>query len=218
MMRPARDLPVVGRAATCFQPLPACPEAGGGAFSVTWRREMFAVIGRTQMTRHPWCARLSAKTASLPAALTGPRAVVFVLAVAVISGCDRSPAAPSAAGGQPVTLSRVRIDGPAVVAPGDSPRYAAIAEYSDGSSKDVTATATWFPNGAEFPIHFTSPGIAAPAQRGEALVSANAGMLGRLNVLVLEPGTFKLTGLVSETGVGALYGARSKCCPVLGRV
>jgi hypothetical protein len=155
------------------------------------------------MSRHPCHARLSAKTAWSPAALTRACAVVFVLAITAISGCDRSPAAPSATGGTPSSsvpiVSRVRIDGPTLVAPGESPRYAAIAEYSDRSAKDVTATALWFPNATSFPIHFTSPGIAAPAQRGEALVVANAGTVGRLNVLVLEPGTFKLSGVVSET-------------------
>ena len=135
------------------------------------------------------------------------RGALFVIALAGISSCDRSPAAPSPAAEQPVTLSRVRIDGPTLVAPGDSPRYMAIAEYSDGSSKDVTATASWFPNAELFPIYFTSPGIAAPARRGEATVSANAGGIGRLTVRVLEPGTFKLGGPLSETGVGALHGA-----------
>ena len=130
-----------------------------------------------------------------------------MIALAGIGNCDRSPAAPSSAAEQPVILSRVRIDGPTLVAPGESPRYAAIAEYSDGSSKDVTATALWFPNSTSFPIHFTSPGIAAPAERGEALVVANAGTVGRLSVLVLEPGTFKLSGVVSEEGVGVLFGA-----------
>ena len=108
----------------------------------------------------------------MPAVAGWARGALLVIALAGISSCDRSPAAPSPAAEQPVTLSRVRIDGPTLVAPGDSPRYMAIAEYSDGSSKDVTATASWFPNAESFPIHFTSPGIAAPARRGEATVSA----------------------------------------------
>ena len=139
------------------------------------------------------------------------RAVAIVLAVTAISGCDRSPAGPSPGGGAPPsvpTVSRLRIDGPTSVAPGESPQYKAIAEYSDGSSKDVTATASWLPNATSFPIHFTSPGAAAPAQRGEVTIVTNAsGTIARLNVLVLEPGTFKLSGPVSEAGVGALFGA-----------
>lgn len=148
------------------------------------------------------------------------RAVAIVLAVSAISGCDRSPAGPSAAGGPPSvpTLSGLRIDGPTSVAPGDSPRYAAIAEYSDGSLKDVTATALWFPNAPSFPIHFTSPGIAGTARRGDANIVANAsGMRATLNVLVLEPGTFKLSGPVSEAGVGALYGATVEVLSGIGQ-
>jgi hypothetical protein len=147
------------------------------------------------------------------------RAALFVIALAGIGSCDRSPAAPSPAptAGQPAAVSRVRIEGPTLAAPGDSLRYTAIAEYSDGSSKDVTATASWFPNAESFPIHFISPGIAAPAQRGEATVVANAGAIGRLTVLVLEPGTFRLTGAVSETGVGPLSGATVEVLSGIGQ-
>lgn len=148
------------------------------------------------------------------------RMVVFVLACTAISGCDRSPAGPSAAGGPPSVpiVSGLRIDGPTSVAPGESPRYAAIAEYSDGSSKDLTATALWFPNATSFPIHFTSPGIAAPARRGDANIVANAsGMRATLNVLVLEPGTYKLSGLVSEADVGPLYGATVEVLSGIGQ-
>jgi hypothetical protein len=148
------------------------------------------------------------------------RAVALVLAVAAISGCDRSPAGPSAAGGPPTSVpivTGVRIDGPTLVAPGESPHYIALEEYSDGSTKDVTATALWFPNAGGFAIHFTGPGVAAPAERGETLVVANAGKIARLNVLVLEPGTFKLRGLVSEGGVGTLSGATVEVLSGIGQ-
>jgi hypothetical protein len=144
------------------------------------------------------------------------RALLFVVALAGVSSCDHSP--PAAPAGQPPTLSRVRIDGPALVAPGDSPRYTAIAEYSDGSSKDVTTTATWFPNAESFPIYFISPGTAGPARRGEAVVSARAeAVVGRLTVMVLEPGTFKLSGPVSETGVGSLFGVTVEVLSGIGQ-
>jgi hypothetical protein len=150
------------------------------------------------------------------------RAVAFVLAVTAICGCDRSPAGPSPAGGPSPSapiVTGLRIDGPTSVAPGESPRYAAIAEYSDGSSKDVTATASWFPAARTgFPICFTDPGVAAPAERGEVTIVANAsGRMARLNVLVLEPGTFKLSGPVSEAGVGALYGATVEVLSGIGQ-
>jgi hypothetical protein len=53
--------------------------------------------------------------------------------------------------------------------------------------------------------------VAADAKRGEITVSAIAGgKVGFLNVLVLEPGTYKLKGEVSESGVGSLTGATVK--------
>jgi hypothetical protein len=172
---------------------------------------------RTKMTQTVVRRARRRRRTVVPAGAGWARGALLVIALAGIGSCDRSPAAPSPAAGQPVTLSRVRIDGPTLVAPGDSPRYTAIADYSDESSKDVTATALWFPNAESFPIHFTSPGIAAPAQRGEATVSANAGGIGRLTVLVLEPGTFKLTGPVSEPGVGALNGATVEVLSGIGQ-
>jgi hypothetical protein len=148
----------------------------------------------------------------------------WVLILFIVGCGDSSPTAPGAQSpapapaGQPPTLSRVRIDGPALVAPGDSPRYTAVAEYSDGSSKDVTTTATWFPNGESFPVHFVSPGVAAPARRGEAVVSARAdAVAGRLTVMVMEPGTFKLSGPVSETGVGSLFGVAVEVLSGIGQ-
>lgn len=150
--------------------------------------------------------RRACRPSRIAGAAFGWTRAAWLVALASIGSCDRSPAAPTPAESQPVTLSRVRIEGPTLVAPGDSPRYTAIAEYSDGSSKDVTATALWMPNSESFPIHFTSPGTAAPAIRGEAVVAAIAGAVGRLTVMVMEPGTFKLSGTVSETGVGALFG------------
>lgn len=157
--------------------------------------------------------------AAVPAAVGRLCAASLVVALASISSCDKSPAAPSTApaAGRPVTLSRVRIDGPTRVAPGDSPRYTAIAEYSDGSSKDVTDTAQWSPSHESFPMHFIGPGITAPAQRGEVTVAVNAGAIGRLTVMVLEPGTFKLSGPVSETGVGALSGVTVEVLSGIGQ-
>ena len=163
----------------------------------------------------------------IPSAVIGgkmsvARAVAIVLAVTAISGCDRSPAGPSPGGGSPPSVPIVtglRIDGPTSVAPGESPQYTAIAEYSDGSSKDVTATALWFPAARTgLPICFTDPGVAAPAQRGEVTIVANlSGRLARLTVLVLERGTFKVTGLVSEAGVGALSGATVEVLSGIGQ-
>ena len=86
--------------------------------------------------------------------------------------------------------------------------------YSDGSSKDVTAGALWSPTYSEtwdpvsrasFALSFTSSGVTAAGLRGERnLFALYEGMRGMLNVLVLEPGTFKLSGVVSDSSGGLL--------------
>jgi hypothetical protein len=104
----------------------------------------------------------------------------------------------------------VRVNGPTEVAPGTTVAYTAIAQYSDGASRDVTATALWSPTPDRtwFPLRFTSPGKATASDRGEVLVSAAMeNKVGSLNVLVLEPGTFKLSGVVSEAGGRTLTAA-----------
>ena len=86
--------------------------------------------------------------------------------------------------------------------------------YSDGSSKDVTAAALWSPTYSEgwdpvsrasFALSFTSPGVTAARLRGERnLFALYEGKRGMMNVLVLEPGTFKLSGGVSDSSGGLL--------------
>jgi hypothetical protein len=135
--------------------------------------------------------------------------VLLLILAWACDGGNGSPTSPSQ-----VTLLGIRVSGPTSVAPGSTAQYTATAEYSDGSSKDVTAGAFWSPTYSEtwdpvsragFALSFTSPGVTAAAIRGErnlfALYEGNRGML---NVLVLEPGTFKLSGVVSNSSGGML--------------
>ena len=78
----------------------------------------------------------------------------------------------------------------------------------------MTAAALWSPTYSEtwdpvsragFALSFTSPGVTAAGLRGERnLFALYEGMRGMLNVLVLEPGTFKLSGGVSDSSGGLL--------------
>jgi hypothetical protein len=64
----------------------------------------------------------------------------------MLSACGKTPSQPSAAPSQapPPTpppgaaLTSVRVSGPTRVAPGETARYTATADYADGASKDVT--------------------------------------------------------------------------------
>jgi hypothetical protein len=78
------------------------------------------------------------------------------------------------------------------------------------SVKDVTATALWSPtpNRTWLPLRFTSSGEATASSRGEVLVAAAVeNKVGSLTVFVLEPGTFKLSGVLSEAGKKTLTDA-----------
>ena len=134
--------------------------------------------------------------------------LLMVLAWACDGG-NGSPTSPSE-----LTLLGIRVSGPATVAPGETAHYTATAEYSDGSSKEVTAGALWSPTYSEtwdpvsragFALSFTSPGVTAAGIRGERnLFALYEGKRGMLNVLVLEPGTFRLSGVVTDSSGGSL--------------
>lgn len=140
----------------------------------------------------------------------------YVLLMMLASACDGGNGSPTSPSSSQVTLVNVRVSGPTSVTPGDTAQYTATAEYSDGSSKDVTAEALWSPQYSEtwdpvtrasVALSFTSPGVTAAATRGERRLAANyQGKIGILSVLVLEPGTFKLAGVVSESRGSALSG------------
>ena len=137
-----------------------------------------------------------------------------VLLLMLAWACDGGNGSPTSPSPSQVTLLRIRVSGPATVAPGETAHYTATAEYSDGSSKDVTAGALWYPAYSEswdsvsragFVLSFTSPGVTAAGLRGERnLFALYEGKRGMLNVLVLEPGTFKLSGVVSDSSGGSL--------------
>jgi hypothetical protein len=107
-----------------------------------------------------------------------------------------------------VTVTAIRVSGPTRVAPGASAEYTATAGFSDGSSKDVTTQATWSPTGHFGALYFTGAGTAQAANRGESVVTArlNSKNSAPLTVLVLEPGTFRVSGAVTESAGRALPG------------
>lgn len=152
------------------------------------------------------------------------RLALLASSLAGASGCSHSPTSPSPSGiptppnATAPGVIELRMEGPTRVTPGESPRYAAIEVYADGATKDVTSTAMWTPAATGFPIYFTAPGVTAPATRGEALLVAYNGRLARMQVLVLEPGTFKLSGsVVSAAGGGPLAGATVEVVSGIGQ-
>ena len=146
-------------------------------------------------------------------------ATMFGLGLAgVLSGGGKSSAAPSPAP-QPQaapspapspavpSIVRLRIDGPASIAPRGNGvsvvQFTATATRADGSSDDVTATAKW--NASRYAIvHPTGrPGEMQAESRGEAVIEASAGGVNaELPVLVLEVDTFKVSGAITDVATG----------------
>jgi carboxypeptidase family protein len=144
--------------------------------------------------------------------------LAFLVAATVLATCG-SPPAPSSTplpppppSGPQRTATGVRIEGPASVAPGASASYRFIASFSDGTTADVTAQSTWTTSNTSVLV-VQSPGNVRGAGRGEAALFARDTSLGaqfqswHVYVLVLEDGTFRVTGRVEESG-GGLPGAR----------
>lgn len=102
--------------------------------------------------------------------------------------------------GQP-TLQSIRVEGPTSVPPGTRAQYSAIGQMSDGTTQDVTATTTWRTSDAGV-LSVSTSGEATGGKNGEAIVAAeNSARRASLQVLVLTPGTYRLTGLVSDSGI-----------------
>jgi hypothetical protein len=100
----------------------------------------------------------------------------------------------------PATVTSLTISGPARVAPGATEQFTATARYSDGTTGDVTSRASWFVFPTTILQHLGGGSFRGVAV-GEASVSAFLSPRGSsgLQVLVLQPDTFKLSGTVRDT-------------------
>ena len=100
----------------------------------------------------------------------------------------------------PAILQSIAVTGPAEIAPGTSGQYTATGRYDDGSTKDLSATASWRSNDSSV-LRSAGSGKFDALKGGETSVSANTlNKFASTNVLVLQPGTFKLSGTVRDPG------------------
>ena len=140
-----------------------------------------------------------------------------LIALGIGVACDKGP--PSGPSGQPPTTggpspspspqapAAVRIEGPAAVAPGTSAQYRLIASFSDGTTNDVTSSATWTTANSSV-LTVGTGGMVQAKSRGESALDARYfNRSAHVYVLVLEDGTYRLTGRVTES-TGGLEGAQ----------
>ncbi len=123
------------------------------------------------------------------------RAAAAIIAMLAMSACEGSPTGPESSR-SPLAP---RFDGPASIAPGAAAEYRLVVPYSDGTNEDITASALW--GASDQRILSVAQNRVTALQRGETdLVATVNGRTHRQHILVLEAGTFRLTGIVRVAG------------------
>ena len=126
--------------------------------------------------------------------------LLVLIGAATISACGDSPIRPSG----PLAL---RIEGPSSIAPGSSAQFSLILTRAGGGTTDVASQSAWT-SGNRSVLSFSGTGLARALARGEAQISAGyQGQTSQAVVFVLENGTFRVNGRVTDGGAG-LSGAR----------
>jgi hypothetical protein len=103
-------------------------------------------------------------------------------------------------------VTALHIVGPESIAPNAFAQFKATADRANGTSEDVTSTATWSSTQSGV-LQSRKLGQMRGEHRGEAIVRATfEGVTGELTVFVLEPGTFAVRGTITDgtTGQGPL--------------
>jgi len=136
-----------------------------------------------------------------------PPIAIALIAVMAAATCDKnSPTQPSqgtktTTTTRPPSLQSITIDGPSSSIPGTHVQYTATGHISDGTTEDLTSLATW--RSSDTNVMSISPhGEGTVGQAGEAVLAAEqSGRRASLQVLVLAPGTFKVSGVVSDSDI-----------------
>ncbi len=121
---------------------------------------------------------------------------VVALVATTIVACGGSKGGPPAA--PVVTLVSLSLSGPSMIAPGSMAAFTATGHMSDGSTQDFSAKVAWTTQDGNV-LSVANTGLASGRAPGESLLTAaSVTFRATLSVLVLPPGTFRLTGTVLD--------------------
>lgn len=124
--------------------------------------------------------------------------LVLAFALAACSESSRPPTRPAPTGSFTNYVS-MTLEGPSSIAPGGTGRFTLTAVDTEGRSSDVTSLASWTSSARDVAT-FASPGVLSAQARGDTRVTVQFRHLGsQKDVAILPDGTYRLTGLVTET-------------------
>ena len=147
--------------------------------------------------------------------------IIGAIGLVVLTSCGDEPApagpSPSTPSPAPAAPVAVRLDGPSSLALGASAQYRVTVSFADGTARDVTNQSTILAGFVRTRVlDVGDGGVVTGSDQGEGTLTAHypAGIrtdesfvfpLGTLTssplrVVVLEPGTFRVSGTVTESG------------------
>jgi hypothetical protein len=130
-------------------------------------------------------------------------ALIALTAIAASCAGSNNPAAPTVpAPAAAATVSNVRVT--SVVSSSTSYQLTAIATSSDGTSQDVTRSATWLSSNTQFATVSTAGDVSVVGTGDVDLGATFKGIAGAIRLSVVRPAVFTLRGVVREAGVGGL--------------
>jgi hypothetical protein len=135
------------------------------------------------------------------------KSLLLVLSTSILAGCgeDGSPLSPSPASPR---VASVTIAGTTSFDhPGETGQLTATARFSDNTSRDVTAEASWFGGLGVFSV--AGPGVITARRYGTGTVVAKyLTVNGTASVRVAPAGAFLVSGSVTSAGGFRLSQAR----------
>jgi hypothetical protein len=131
------------------------------------------------------------------------KVIGFAVAGALVASCDKAPTSPSVTSPRSLStgaiVTRIDLDVPESLPPGQSTQFIAVASFSDGSTRNVTDEAVWMV-GDPSVLSISKTGFAMAHRTGDVFVRAVVGTVdsGQKEVLVLPVGTYKVGGYVED--------------------